>query len=153
MKNLICTCLFVLALNAANAQYKTAVGIRFSDGPAVTAKFNFDSNKAIEALLGGFGNGLKGTVLYEIHNTAFGTPQWRWYYGFGGHMGSTPVKRKYYDEFDPFFHVGADGILGIEYTFKEIPVNISGDWKPEFNFVEHTGLVLPLFGFSGRLAF
>ena len=68
-------------------------------------------------------------------------------------MGTTPVKRKHYEGVDPFFHVGSDGIIGIEYTFQEIPVNISADWKPEFKFINYTGLVLPLFGLIARLAF
>jgi hypothetical protein len=111
----ISICFLVIVSTAANAQYKTAVGLRFSDGPEVTGKFNLGSNKAVEAILGGFSHGLKETLLYEIHNTAFNTPQWRWYYGFGGHMGTTPIKRKHYDRIDSFFHVGADGIIGIEY--------------------------------------
>jgi hypothetical protein len=138
-----------------NAQYKVAVGVRFFDGPALTGKFSVGGNRAVEALLSGFGRGLKGTAMYQWHATAFGTNQWRWYYGVGGHLGASP-NRRWIDGHnvpDPDFHLGADGILGIEHTFKEIPLNISADWKPEFNLINHTGLVLPIFGASARLAF
>lgn len=139
----------------SNAQYKAAFGVRFADGPQVTAKFATGNNQAAEALLGGFGRGLKGTLMYQWHNGAFGTNQWRWYYGLGGHMGASPDRNWRNDKYGPdaVFHIGADGILGLEHTFREIPLNISADWKPEFNFVNYTGLVLPVFGFSGRLAF
>jgi hypothetical protein len=35
--------------------------------------------------------------------------------------------------------VGLDGILGLEYSFVGIPINISVDWKPAFNFAGHSG--------------
>ncbi len=145
------TLLMIACSFSVLAQYKAAVGIRFHGGPAVTAKFNTGGNTAAEALLSGFGRGLKGTLLYEIHQSAFGTNQWRWYYGFGGHMGAAP-KRRGYEPLGTEFHVGADGILGIEHTFREIPINLSADWKPEFNFINYTGLALPVFGLSARLA-
>ena len=136
------------------AQYKAAFGVRFIDGPAISAKFSTGGNEAAEALLGGFGRGLKATLMYQWHNPAFDSNQWRWYYGAGGHMGASPYRRWYRDRPAPAadFHIGIDGILGIEHTFDEIPVNISADWKPEFNFVNYTGLVLPVFGVTARLA-
>ncbi|MGR3810919.1 hypothetical protein [Jiulongibacter sp. NS-SX5] len=156
MKKLITTILLLTGLSlGAHAQYKAAFGVRFNGGPALTAKFATGNNEAAEALLSGFGNGLKGTLLYEWHNPAFGTNQWRWYYGLGAHLGASPDRNWRNDRPGPDgdFHVGADGILGIEHTFREIPLNISADWKPEFNFVNYTGLALPVFGASARLAF
>ncbi|WP_341225826.1 hypothetical protein [uncultured Arcticibacterium sp.] len=154
-KHIIILSLIILTSISAKAQYNGAVGVRFTDGPAVSAKFNVWGSSAFEVLVGGFGNGLKGTFLYEIHNPAFNSSRWRWYYGFGGHAGSSPVKRKNYDPVynGEVFHLGLDGIVGLEHTFTEIPINISADWKPEVNFVNYTGLVLPVFGFTGRFAF
>jgi hypothetical protein len=34
--------------------------------------------------------------------------------------------------------IGIGGILGLEYNFNEIPINISIDWKPAFNIIGHT---------------
>ena len=39
---------------------------------------------------------------------------------------------------DNYTVIGIDGIIAIEYNFKEIPINISADWKPALNLVEHT---------------
>lgn len=156
MKKLVILTLLLMAASlSSKAQYKAAFGVRFSGGPAVSMKFSTDNNEAAEGLLSGFGNGLKGTLLYEWHNSAFDSNQWRWYYGVGAHLGASPDRNWRNDRPGPdgVFHVGADGILGLEHTFREIPLNLSIDWKPEFNFVNYTGLALPVFGATGRLAF
>lgn len=153
MKKILFTLFFVGMAVIGQAQYKVAVGIRLLDGPQVTGKFALGGNKAAEALVGGFGNGLKGTLLYEIHQSAFNSNQWRWYYGAGAHMGASPVRRKNYDAPAAVFHMGVDGIIGLEHTFNEIPLNFGIDWKPELNFVNYSGVYLPNFGLSFRLAF
>lgn len=63
-----------------------------------------------------------------------------WYVGGGAHIGF----------FDDRYHVGwgtstgrtytvigVDGIIGLEYVFADIPINISADWKPAINLVGH----------------
>ena len=35
--------------------------------------------------------------------------------------------------------IGIDGILGIEYNFEEVPINIGLDWKPAFNLTSYSG--------------
>jgi hypothetical protein len=35
--------------------------------------------------------------------------------------------------------IGIDGILGIEYNFEEVPINIGVDWKPAFNLTGYSG--------------
>ncbi|MCP9770219.1 hypothetical protein EGI22_20125 [Lacihabitans sp. LS3-19] len=142
---------FLFITISASAQYKYAVGARFDRTAGLTFKINKGRGPGAEILLNGFGNGLKATALAEWHEKAFSTGQWRWYYGFGGHMGvASNYHKRYYD--DNYIQVGADGILGLEHTFTEIPLNISLDWKPEFNFVNNTGLYLPNFGLSLRYA-
>ena len=152
---LVFTVLFGLACSfnsLAQNPYKMALGVRYFYGPDLSAKFSLKGNTAAEALLGGFRNGLKGTLLYQWHNPALGGNAWRWYYGFGGHMGASPERRFF--RRGPYaagrFQVGVDGILGIEHSFRELPLNISADWKPEFNLLHNTGLDIPIFGFSAR---
>ncbi len=136
-----------------NAQYKFAVGARFDGGPGITMKFKNGSKLGAEALIHGYGNGIKGTLLAEWHEPAFNSNKFQFYYGFGGHMGATPGYYYRKREFaGPYFQVGADGILGLEHTFSEIPLNLSVDWKPEFNFINYTGLYLGNIGLSARFA-
>jgi hypothetical protein len=35
--------------------------------------------------------------------------------------------------------IGIDGIIGLEYLFKDVPFNASLDWKPGFNLIGYTG--------------
>lgn len=63
----------------------------------------------------------------------------QWYYGLGGQLKSMSVhyRYKYLDEFNQthdnvystanFINIGVDGILGLEYTFKEVPLSIFTD--------------------------
>ena len=35
--------------------------------------------------------------------------------------------------------IGIDGIIGLEYSFTEIPINVSIDWKPVLNIIGYSG--------------
>lgn len=153
MKNFVLAFFFIFTSVGSFAQYKSAVGARFDGTPSLSVKFNKNSKLAFEGLLAGFGSGLKGTGLVEIHQPAFNSSSWRTYVGFGGHLGAvTPYVIRRNDIVDPKVQIGVDGILGIEHTFSEIPLNFSLDWKPEFNFTYRTGLYLPSFGLGLRYA-
>jgi hypothetical protein len=143
--------LFIISYSAS-AQYKYAVGIRFDDSEGLTFKNNKAKGASFEAMLSGFGNGLKGTLLAEWHQKAFTTGQWRWFYGAGGHVGSVNSRFRKKDFYAGYRQVGLDGILGLEVTFNEVPINLSVDWKPEFNFINYPGLYLGTFGLSARFA-
>lgn len=73
------------------------------------------------------------TGLYEIHNEAFAVEHLKWYYGFGAHLGSYPAGEAPWGTAGAV--VGIDGILGLEYSFHEAPINIGIDWKPTFNLI------------------
>jgi hypothetical protein len=34
--------------------------------------------------------------------------------------------------------IGIDGIIGLEYVFRDIPINIGLDWKPALNIIGNT---------------
>jgi len=46
-----------------------------------------------------------------------------------------------------------DGILGLEYTFSEAPINLSLDWKPEIELTPYNGFIPGEGGFSVRYVF
>lgn len=138
----------------SNAQYRTAVGVRFNNAPSLTIKHHLTKNNALEGLLMGYGNGLTATLLYEIHQGT-GEKGLRWYYGAGGHLGVWREGRRRYGPYyvgEGGFHLGVDGILGIEYTFSGAPFNISLDWKPAFQLIGNPGLYLGDVGLSLRFA-
>lgn len=136
------TLLFSL-LSFANAQdYKTGIGLRAGYPAGFTLKHYFNRTASFEGLLSTRWRGFEITGLYEINKPAFDIDRMNWYYGFGAHVGFWNGKYTYsywgnYN--DQYTIVGIDGILGLEYNFKEIPVNLSIDWKPQINVIGYSG--------------
>ncbi len=141
MKKLIFVLLVALFVGAeVQAQdYQTGIGIRSGWGAGLTVKHFLNQKAAFEGLLDWRWGGVALTGLYEIHNQAFDTPRLNWYYGFGGHIGFWNGDKD--DRFDSGNNsvIGIDGILGLEYNFKEIPINIGLDWKPMINVIGSSG--------------
>ncbi|MEM7371275.1 MAG: hypothetical protein AAF587_21850 [Bacteroidota bacterium] len=141
-------------INPASAQnYGTAIGLRMGYSVGLTVKGHLDAEKAIEGLLYFRSRGLGLTILYEKHADAFGSSDLQWFYGVGGHFGYWNKDRNlnapvFTEETDVIG--GVDGILGIEYTIREIPFCISLDYKPLLNLFG-TGEV-PRFGHGGALS-
>lgn len=140
-KILLILTVVVFTTIAVNAQdYKTGIGLRAGWANGLTVKHFVNKKAAFEGLLSTRWRGFDVTGLYEIHNNAFDADGLYWYYGFGAHLGfwngsDTPWGR--YG--NAYTVIGVDGILGIEYDFKEIPFNIGLDWKPAFNVSGYTG--------------
>ncbi len=148
---------FVLTLGAssAHAQYNTAVGIRGAFAPGFTIKHHLTSDHAVEGILVTRWRGVMVTGLYQVHFPAFAVPNLRWYLGGGGHFGvwSRTTNNNPWFESDGGVVIGADGIGGIEYTLRDIPLNFSLDWKPGFNLVGHSGFWVDDGALSLRYAF
>jgi hypothetical protein len=140
-KNVLC-CLIVFCLvSIGNAQdYKTGIGLRGGFESGLTVKHFISTKSALEGILGSRWRGFEFTGLYEIHNQAFNADRLNWYFGFGGHIGFWDGDyAKWGDAGKNYTVVGIDGIIGLEYNFREVPLNISIDWKPAYNFVGYSG--------------
>jgi hypothetical protein len=144
MKKIVITCLIVFCLiSVSNAQdYKTGIGFRGGLTNGLTVKHFTSEKSAFEFLLASRWRGFEITGLYEIHNQAFNTERLKWYYGFGAHVGfwNGDYTHGYWG--DPgvsYTVIGIDGILGLEYSFKEVPINLGIDWKPALNLVGYSG--------------
>ena len=141
MKKLILTfTLAVFFLAFANAQdYNTGIGIRGGWYNGLTVKHFLSEKAAIEGILSSRWSGFEITGLYEIHNQAFDVARLNWYYGGGAHIGFYNGDNTNWGTRGTKYTVlGIDGILGIEYNFQEIPINIGIDWKPSFNLVGYS---------------
>ncbi len=138
MKRIVVTAgLVVSIVFLSNAQdYGTALGLRLGYFNGVTVKHFVGEKAALEGILTTRWSGFNITGLYEIHNRAFDVDRLNWYYGFGGHIGFWDGRDVYWaNDLDMHTVIGIDGILGIEYNFEEVPINLSADWKPAFNIV------------------
>lgn len=135
--------LSVLLCSFSHAQdYNTGIGLRGGFANGLTVKHFISSNSALEGIFTTRWRGFQLTGLYEIHNRAFNTERLNWYFGFGGHVGfwdGDHTEKYWGDPGKSYTVIGVDGILGLEYNFTEVPINLSVDWKPAFNLVGYSG--------------
>jgi hypothetical protein len=139
------------------AGYKTAVGFRLGGEGGITVK-HFMNKNAIEGILSrgwGYG-GFRITGLYEIQKPIASAAGLSWFFGFGAHIGFYNAgyygyygynNGGYYDKHGNwhatgyrrnYMSVGIDGILGLEYTFPDAPLNIALDIKPYVDFLGYS---------------
>ena len=139
MKKVMFVSLFIAAIaftTTASAQtYKTGLGVRLSSSQAmvnnsISLKHFLNERSAIEALF------------------SFGDPL-----AIGAYLGFVkswnPNKLK--NETD--VNVGAMGVLGLDYKFVNLPLNLSLDWKPELNLVSDINFEPAAIGFTARFTF
>ena len=147
---------FLLAfflITAADLQaqsYEHSAGVRLGYTSGLTYKKFLVEEQAIELLLSGRNEGVQLTVNYIKHSQmefAF-DENFYVYYGIGGHLGMERFddleKTIVPDENDEvsflfedqnYFTMGIDGILGLEYRWLSVPITLSFDIKPYFNFI------------------
>ena len=145
-KIIVISFVFFASTFALNAQdYRTGIGLRGGTSQGLSIKHFISYESALEGIVSTRWRGLMITGLYEIEKPAFSVYGLSWYYGGGAHIGFW--NDTYYnipwadiDHNGNYAVLGVDGIIGIEYTFIEVPINISLDWKPAMNFFGYTGL-------------
>ncbi len=136
--------IFILSVSSVHflsaQNYNTALGIRAGAFNGVSLKHFLSSRHAVEGILSFRWQGFSVTGLYEIHDQAFDVQGLQWYYGFGAHVGFWDGRNvRWTDGVDNQVILGVDGIIGLEYNFAEIPINISLDWKPALNLIGYSG--------------
>ncbi|MEI9810550.1 MAG: hypothetical protein WDO16_23235 [Bacteroidota bacterium] len=160
MKKLICSVLvisgFLIATSVSAQEYKTALGVRLSSSSAmvnnsISLKHFLNERTAVEALFS-FGDPLALGALVEIHKP-FSESGIQWFYGGGGYIGfvKTYNTAKAKNETDVNF--GAQGVIGLDYKFVNLPLNLSLDWKPELNIVGDINFEPAAIGFTARFTF
>ena len=142
--------------NLSAQDYKTALGVRLSSSNAmqnnsISIKQFINEKTAIEGLFT-FGDPLALGALVEFHKPL--TPAGlTYFYGAGGYISF--VKKVNVaagkSTTDPNF--GAQGVIGLDYKFSNVPLNISLDWKPELNIVSDINFEPAAIGFSARFTF
>jgi hypothetical protein len=160
MKKALLAVLFLTGIiftNHLSAQdYKTALGIRLSSSApmvnnSITLKHFISETAAVEALFS-FGDPLAIGGLLEVHKP-LGTEGIKWYYGGGAYLAFVknydPNKNRDYTE----TNFGAQGVLGLDYKFVNLPLNLSLDWKPELNLVGDINFEPAAVGFTARFTF
>ena len=137
--------IFLMGFSAKSQEYQNAVGIRFSSNAAainnsITFKHFVNNNTAIEGLFS-FGAPVAIGVLLEKH-TELATEGLSYFLGGGGYVGFSGSR-----------NLGAQGVAGLEYKFPTVPINVSVDWKPELNIINHISFEPAVLGISARFVF
>lgn len=140
----------------AGTDYKTALGVRLSSSNAlvnnsVSLKHFISDKMAIEGLFS-FGDPLAIGAMLELHKP-LSSQGLTWFYGGGGYLAfvkklNTNTQKT---TTDPNF--GAMGVIGLDYKFNNIPLNLSLDWKPELNIVNDINFEPAAIGFTARFTF
>ena len=132
--------------NSCRAQdYRMALGARISSGgPALnnsaTFRYFLNDQAAVEALFS-FDPGAVG-ALYEVFRPVGSLQGFKWFFGGGAYGGWGNGQ-----------YFGAQGIVGLDYKFNNVPINLSVDWKPELNLVNEIFFEPSALGLSVRFTF
>ena len=155
MKYIVTFC-FAFLLNCSFAQktYKTAIGIKggYPSYGSLNIKYRLNNIQSIEGSIGGSAIGVSssGVILegmYEI-NSPLKENGLEWYYGAGALIGLIKeADLNAQNGMGNRFLSGAKGIIGIEYTFEEFPLNLALETGPVLLFSPYIS-----FTWAGALA-
>lgn len=122
-------------------QTPLALGVRISSNApiinnSVSLRYYISQKQAIEGLLSFDPLAIGG--LYEVFQP-LGPEGLSWFYGGGAYVSfKKPVNS------------GLQGIVGLDYTFTTLPLNLSVDWKPELSLTRSVNFEPAAVGISAR---
>ena len=154
MKKIFLFALVISISIMANAQktYDHSIGIKVPGGFSGIYKKFITENNNIEALLTAWNKGFRLTGLYEINFYTFNkVPELSWFAGPGAHIGFW--KSQFKDSYGSSADIGIDGIIGLDYKFKNAPINVSADWQPSVTLVGNAGFTPAYGGIAVRYIF
>lgn len=137
IKNLLFLAILFLGCNfAAQAQeYNSAIGLRLGYPTSISYKTFLSEKGAIEAFAGfrGFSgySWVNLGAMYQVHNPISELDGLSWYYGGGASVFFWNYKNSFIDA-GANTSFGILGVLGLDYKFKDAPINASLDWVPTF---------------------
>ncbi len=135
----------ILFYQPASAQdYRLALGVRLSNNVptinnSITGKYFVTDRNAIEGFFS-FGSRFGIGGLLEFHRPFSTTEGLSWFFGGGAYVG--------WEDSDTY--LGPQGVIGLDYKFPSVPVNLSIDWKPELDILPSINFVPEAFSVSIR---
>ncbi len=130
----------LITVTSSAQDYRTGIGLRAGLPYGLTVKHFLNQTNAVEGILASRWGGFVVTGLYEKEYWTGEYPGLNWFWGAGAHIG-------FWDAgYNPNINatytgsvIGIDAILGLEYTFDDIPLNLSLDLLPSLNLIGSTG--------------
>jgi len=119
------------------------IGVRFGNATgghvAIDGVFSLGEFSRVHGDISFGGNGVGIDLLWDFMYRPLSGEAFNWYAGVGPFV--------YFQ--DPFF-MGIVGELGLDYHFKDVPISISGDWRPSLLLIDDVNLSGDGFGFNVR---
>ena len=121
--------LFFCFSGYSQANYDQAIGVRLIGGTTISYKNYFSNNNNVELQVSFWKHGTRVAGLYEFNYPISGMNGLNFILGPGVHFGRW--NKTYRDNHEnKGSEFGIDGIIGLDYGFPKIPINISVDWQP-----------------------
>lgn len=126
---ILLVCIMTLAISEMNAQnYNSAIGGKLGYGLIASYKKFLNEKAAVDLFAGFHWGGLAAGAYYELHYDIESVDRLQWYWG-GGAAFTTWTNGVFNDG---YYELGISGVLGLDYSLEEIPLNLSVDWAPTF---------------------
>ena len=153
LKKLLFSFAFILLLsgNSFSQPYNTGIGVRFGGIMSGITVRHFVSERGAFEGLASFGrHAFMVTGMYESFHGFPNAEGLNWFFGGGAHIGFFDEDYRYdyfyhkhhnkndndvFEDGDEQFSFGGDFIIGLDYKFKNTPINLSLDVKPMIDFV------------------
>jgi hypothetical protein len=148
MKNYLILLVIIASTSFSYAQnYKTAIGIKggYPGFGSLNGKHFLNSKTAIEGSIGGGSSTLWLQGLYELNFSL--EDGLNWYAGGGANVGFYSYKNPLTNDRTSNMILGINGIVGIEYTFEDFPLNVALDTGPNIQVINSFG-----FGWGAGIA-
>lgn len=148
MRRFLILCTTLCCMTAIKAQnYHQAIGIKFPAGFSVTYKKFITETNNLEGQVTIWNKGFRVSGLYEFNFYSFNdVKELSWFVGPGAHIGFW--KDTYQKDYNSKVDFGIDGVIGLDYKFTGVPLNVSLDWQPSVTLVGNSGFT-PSFGGIG----
>ncbi len=107
--------------------YKSAIGGKTGYGLIATYKTFLNTSSAIDVFGGIRWGGFVAGAYYLKHHPVESIDHLKWYWGVGGSFTTWDYG---YVGYDNYYELGVSGVLGLDYAFDDLPLNLSVDWAP-----------------------
>ncbi|MGA1544333.1 MAG: hypothetical protein ACO388_05885 [Saprospiraceae bacterium] len=130
-KQIILSVIFSLALltsiTVSAQDYNSAIGGKIGYGLVGSYKTFLNEKAAVEAFAGINWTGLVVGGQYQSHSPISDVERLHWYWGGGAIFSTWSYGLGLGKAYSTF---GVSGVIGLDYSIEDVPVNISLDWSP-----------------------
>ena len=153
---LLITTFIILSCQVFSQGFKQAAGIRAGLTGGLEYRIYTDDLNSYKFLLGSRERGLLVHAIKEFHRYDLFTftDQLNFVFGAGVHIGYERWDQQYYNYNTSYyvtrtaFIAGLDGLAGLEYMFRDVPISLGLEVKPYFDLFGREMFDFQLFDFA-----